>query len=79
VRFTTLDGRAFEADKDITVKLGGSRPVGNPPTTPAPVTPAPRREPLLPEPLPPGAEELPPPKIGSTSERGARLGPPERG
>lgn len=79
VRFTTLDGRAFEADKDITVKLGGSRPVGNPPATPAPVTPAPRREPLLPEPLPPGAEELPPPKIGSTSERGARLGPPERG
>ncbi len=82
VRFTTLDGRSFETDRDIMVKVCSSRPVGS-------VVPNPKREPLFPEPLPPGSgsspapgsslppgvEELPPPS--SVPERGAKLLPPE--
>lgn len=73
VRLTTLDGRAFEADRDIFVKptpRADVPPAG--PVVPAPGSPpAGPREPLFPEPLPPGVEELPPP-------RGARLLPPEK-
>lgn len=86
VRLTTLDGRAFEADKDITVKLVQTPRVGPAPgvvpgvTPVAPPMPAPAapggREPLFPDPLPRGVEELPPPT--RTSGRGARLGPPEK-
>jgi hypothetical protein len=91
VRLTTLDGRAFEADKDITVRLVQTPRVGpDPGPVPgvapgvvpgvaplAPPMPAPPgREPLFPDPLPPGAEELPPPAGAPT--RGARLGLPEK-
>jgi hypothetical protein len=78
VRLTTLDGRAFETDKDINVKLGGTSPRVNPPgTPPIPVTPSVRpREQLFPDPLPPGTEELPPPS--GAPGRGARLVPPEK-
>ena len=54
VRFTTLDGKDYEADKDVTVRpLPGIPPHGAPTTTPT----------LPPQglPVPPGAEELPPP------------------
>jgi hypothetical protein len=71
VRLTTLDGRAFETDKDVFVKLGSSPRMSLPPAAPIP---RPTREPLFPDPIPPGTEELPPPS--STSERGARLAPP---
>lgn len=81
VRLTTLDGRVFEADKDVLVKPAGPRgvvpevaPEVAPPATPVPARP--QREPLLPDPIPPGVEELPPP--ARTSERGARLLPPEK-
>lgn len=76
VRFTTLDGRAFEADKDIVVRLCLSRSAGNPTPTPIPAVPAPRgpQEKLFPDPLPPGVEELPPPT--RTSQRGTTLLPP---
>jgi hypothetical protein len=77
VRLTTLDGRAFEADKDIFLRPALAPrvdPGGVPPSTP--VAPKGGREPLLPDPLPPGVEELPPPK--PAGERGARLGPPEK-
>jgi hypothetical protein len=71
VRLTTLDGRAFEADKDINVRPI-LPPLINPyPTTPVvpSPTPQPGREPLLPgsappgvpSTIPPGTEELPPP------------------
>jgi hypothetical protein len=76
VRLTTLDGRAFEADKDIVVKLCQTPlvgPVGLPST---PVLPrVPGREPLHPDPLPPGTEELPPPM---PDVRGVKLLPPEK-
>jgi hypothetical protein len=84
VRLTTLDGRAFEADKDILVKLCSSPRAGAGPDSAAPGVPG--RQPLFPDPLPPamppglpppippGAEELPPPS--RTTERGARLLPP---
>ncbi len=79
VRLTTLDGRAFEADKDVQVKLCQTPRVGPPDaglpslsSTPVPTLPGQER--LFPDPLPPGVEELPPPK----DERGARLGPPEK-
>jgi hypothetical protein len=79
VRLTTLDGRAFEADKDIFVKLCQTPRLGppGPPFTPIPSGPlGPRpREPLFPDPLPPGVEELPPP---IPEARGAKLLPPEK-
>ena len=89
VRLTTLDGRAFEADKDVTVKVCANPPAGAPR---APVGPElPRREPLFPDPLPPpmppgsppplppGVEELPPPKDDNTPVRGVRALPPVKG
>jgi hypothetical protein len=78
VRLTTLDGRAFEADKDIFVRVGGGGPrPANPVSQPSP-TPAPKgpREPLYPDPIPPGTEELPLPS--RTSNRGTVLLPPVR-
>ncbi len=88
VRLVTSDGRAYETDRDITVKPPSmALPRGNvlPPPQPAvPGTGVPRlpgappgsgREPLFPDPLPPGAEELPPPSRSGT-ERGAILLPP---
>jgi len=81
VRLTTLDGRAFEADKDFFVRVCLSRiatPVATPtaPTAPVVPIPAPRgpREPLFPDPVPPGVEELPLPT--RTSQRGSVLLPP---
>ncbi len=76
VRLTLPDGQAFEADRDITVKLVQTPRFVPPPVVPpgrssAPA-PGPGRELLVPDPLPPGVEELPPPQ----PERGARLGPP---
>jgi hypothetical protein len=78
VRLTTLDGRAFETDRDINVKLSAAVPRVNPPGPQLPVTPAPirPREPLFPDPLPPGTEELPPPN--GAPARGAKLLPPEK-
>lgn len=78
VRFTTLDGKVFETDRDIRIK-----PVPTPvlpplagPSLPSP--PLPKQQPLFPEPLPPGTppsvEELPPP--GSMS---LRTTPPQQG
>jgi hypothetical protein len=73
VRLTTLDGRAFEADRDIVVKVCQT-PRGSPPGLP--VLPGPRpREPLFPDSLPSGVEELPPPM---PDVRGAKLLPPEK-
>ena len=76
VRLTTTDGRAFEADRDLTVRpvVGG-----------VPAGPAAPRQPVFPDTpptgvppeLPPGAEELPPP-TGMPTGRGARLLPPVR-
>jgi len=78
VRLTTLDGRTFEADKDITVKVCQTPRVGPPvlPTLPGYESPpgARPREPLFPDPLPPGVEELPPPMA---EVRGAKLLPPQ--
>lgn len=74
VRLTTVDNRAFEADRDITV-----RPV----QSPVPRQPRqPGREPLFPSNPPPnvppvlpgGVEELPPP--AGLNPPGARLLPP---
>lgn len=81
VRLTTLDGRAFEADKDIYVKLGVGQRANPPEVQPSPVVPAVpapsrQREPLLPDPFPPGVEQLPPPTV--TPERPAKLMPPEK-
>lgn len=83
VRLVTTDGRAFEADRDITVRpplppqggnvlpypqpLGGGRQPLFPDMPPPGVPPA----------LPPGTEELPPP-MPAAGERGARLLPPVR-
>jgi hypothetical protein len=72
VRLTTLDGRVFEADRDIAVKLMPGR--AGPVPAPGPQVPPSPREPLLPDPLPQGVEELPPPN--GVSERSARLLPP---
>lgn len=78
VRLTTTDGRAYEADRDVTVRpVVGVAPAG--PSAP----PAGPRQPLLPgappagvpSELPPGTEELPPP-TGTPTGRGARLLPP---
>ncbi len=79
VRLITTDGRAFEADRDVSVKppFPPQRGGGNVPTMPRP--PGGGRQPLFPEmpppgvpsAIPPGAEELPPP-----AERGAILLPP---
>ena len=76
VRLTTLDGRAFETDKDVIVKLCQTPRVAPPVGPVTPSTPG-GREPLHPDPapptgVPPGVEELPPPG------RGARLLPPEK-
>jgi hypothetical protein len=90
VRLVTLDGRAFETDRDIHVKLGpgGSRIEPLDPPQPAPVLPVPQplpvpapapvrpREPLFPDPLPPGHEELPVPK--GAPGRAATLLPPQK-
>ncbi len=70
VRLITTDGRAFEADRDVSVKpplalRGGGR---------APVFPE-MPPPGVPSALPPGTEELPPP-APLEGERGARLLPP---
>ncbi len=92
VRFTTLDGRAFEADRDINVQLatGQSCPptpavqgVAVPtPTVPGMAVPTPTvpTQPGVREPLLPDpippGTEELPPP--STSQRGARLLPPEK-
>jgi len=78
VRLTTLDGRAFETDKDIIVKVCVPKIGGVPEPRPTPVPKQPGREPLLPDPLPLGVEELPPPMPTRTSQRGATLLPPVR-
>lgn len=78
VRLTTLDGRAFEADRDINIKLGAAGPRGSP-TGPQQTPGAPPvrpREQIFPDPLPPGTVELPPPT--ETPGRGAKLMPPEK-
>jgi len=66
VRFTTLDGTSYEADKDVTVRpLPGLPNRGPIPPTPVPTIPTP----------PPnfgGAEELPPPR-GPDGQPAARL------
>jgi hypothetical protein len=75
VRLTTLDGRQYEADRDVTVKLLAGVP---PPPAPSPVS-----GPALPTPGVPRTqelhpEELPPPKpSGSFKVPAARLLPPE--
>jgi hypothetical protein len=87
VRLVTSDGRTYETDRDITVKPPsgaiprGALPMPQPavpgfgtPRLPA-APPGSGREPLFPDPLPPGAEELPPPSRSGT-ERGAKLLPP---
>jgi hypothetical protein len=78
VRLTTLDGRAFETDKDIVVRPATSMPVDPPllPSTPVMPRPPGPREPLFPESLPPGVEELPPP--ADPPARGVKAGPPEK-
>jgi hypothetical protein len=87
VRLTTLDGRAFETDRDIFVKVipvvAPLAPQSIPPSLQqTPVVPSPnpapatRPEPLFPDPFPPGVEQLPPPK--PTQERSTRLLPPEK-
>ncbi len=65
VRFTTLDGRVLETDRDIRIKPVPTPVLPPPPSSPMP-TPLPSgQQPLFPEPLPPGTpppvEELPPP------------------
>lgn len=82
VRLTTTDGQAFETDRDVTVSVVPQAiPRQNAPGPPVPTPPRPAppppggREPLLPDPLPPGTEELPPP-AGLSPSRGARLLPP---
>jgi len=70
VRMTTTDGRAFEADRDITVRpVVGARP----PRVPL----VPGRPPAgVPGVLPPDGELPPPAEV--VPERGVRLGPPVR-
>lgn len=70
VRFTTLDGREFEAEKDSPiVPLGGVRPPAPPRGDPLPVPP-PRKDPTIP---PADVPELPPP---TPVKPAARLLPP---
>lgn len=70
VRLITTDGRAFEADRDVTVKPPpGPRGGGRQPVFPEMPPPG------VPSALPPGTEELPPP-APTEGERGARLLPP---
>jgi hypothetical protein len=78
VRLTTLDGRAFETDKDIFVRPATQPRVEPdvPPSTPVIPRPPGSREPLFPDPLPPGVEELPPPADPPT--RGVKAGLPEK-
>ncbi len=65
VRFTTLDGRVFETDRDIRVKPVPTPVLPPPPSSPTPPPLPSGQQPLFPEPLPPGTpppvEELPPP------------------
>ncbi|MDB5308327.1 MAG: hypothetical protein JWO38_2529 [Gemmataceae bacterium] len=90
VRLTTTDGRAFEADRDVSVHLtryavprGTPAPAPIPPATPS--VPPGGRQPLfpgtpptgVPPVIPPGVEELPPP-AGLMPGRGAQLLPPEK-
>lgn len=83
VRLITTDGRAYEADRDVTVRPpspprgpNNVLPYPQPSAPPLQTTPVnPGRQPLFPDPLPPGTEELPPP---APLERGARFRPPER-
>jgi hypothetical protein len=89
VRMVTADGRAYEADRDVTVRPPLANRGGNGNVLPYPqpaipgIAPPSVRPPAFPElpppsglePLPPGVEELPFPKT-TTSERGARLLPP---
>ncbi len=63
VRLVTSDGRTYEADRDVAIK---------PPLMAAPRVP---RVPVVPSPLPPDTEELPPP---APVERGARFLAPEK-
>lgn len=87
VRLVTTDGRAYETDRDITVKLPVMRGNGGNvlpyPQPRAPTIPGAMRQPQFPEMpppgvpsvIPPGTEELPPPApVGP--ERGVRLLPP---
>ncbi|OWK36981.1 hypothetical protein FRUB_07903 [Fimbriiglobus ruber] len=76
VRFITLDGKEYEADKDVTVRpLPGVGPHGPPPgSAPPPANELPPPSVSLPPrpgtvAVPPGTEELPPPA--------ARLLPPK--
>jgi hypothetical protein len=75
VRFTLLDGRPFEAEKTITVRLlpEASRPKEVP--TPAPVLPIPTPAPVLPPPTP-SAPVLPPPTPLPMPSEGPTLPPP---
>jgi hypothetical protein len=91
VRLVTSDGRTYEADRDVAVRpIGPPRgnilpypqpAVGEPGGDPRP--PGGGRQPLHPDPappglpsvVPPGTEELPPP-TPSGGDRGARLLPP---
>ena len=70
VRLITTDGRAFEADRDVTVKPPpGPRGGGRQPVFPEMPPPG------VPSAIPPGAEELPPP---APAERGVRLLAPQK-
>jgi heme exporter protein D len=65
VRFTALDGRVFETDRDIRIKPVPTPVLPPQPGSPLPPPPVSGQQPLFPEPLPPGTpppvEELPPP------------------
>lgn len=65
VRFTALDGRVFETDRDIRIKPVPTPVLPPPPGSPLPPPLPSGQQPLFPEPLPPGipppVEELPPP------------------
>lgn len=76
VRLSTPDGRAFEADRDVTVRpiaQPGPRgaPLSVPVSPPYPVVP-----PVPAVGVPTGVEELPPPAGLQPQDRGARLLPP---
>lgn len=65
-RLTTLDGRVYEADRDVTVRpLPGLSPPGPPPGA------------GLPPPIPPptGPEELPPPRVNESRRPAVRVAP----
>jgi hypothetical protein len=77
VRLTTVDGRVYEADRDISVRPVAAASPATPPILPYPVSPgvpicppSTPRQPLTPgappagvPPVLPGYEELPPPKL----------------